>query len=199
MTARSARGPTGPRTPRAWSAACTILVGARANAASLLPAEIAVEEQGRRVPEPIGIVVGASHQHRALESGDEEARFLVRSAGKGELAAPPTRLEDTDQPALVGVEEGLQRAPHRGRQRAVLGGEHPAEAHPVLPENVAVQLDVTGEERTGVPFAPGEGRSPARRKTWSRRRCSTGWTCTGHRGTPEFRKEIRKSLKDERR
>src|SRR5262249_48403527 len=115
--------------------------------------ENAVQEPGRCLLEPPRIVVGACDQQRTLEARDQKSRLLARSPLELQVSPASARLEDSREPALVGVEEGLERALHGPGQRAVLRGEHPAEAHPVLAEHAPVELGISLEEGPGVSSA----------------------------------------------
>src|SRR5215510_14510311 len=111
--------------------------------------ELGEQATGDRL-EARDLTVGARKHHRAFERADQRARDVEGRAGELQRAAPTALLEDRDEPALVLVEEMAHLVLHRLRQRGVLGGEHAAQAHPVVAQHIRVDLRVPRQLLRGV-------------------------------------------------
>ena len=67
-----------------------------------------------------------------------------------EVACLAAFVEDGGEPGLVVVEEANHGTAHRFGKGLVLGGEHPAETHPLRRQDVGVQRRVGVELGCGV-------------------------------------------------
>ena len=81
--------------------------------------------------------------------------MTVRAACRGEplnRTVPSARpsLEQPAEPRLVVVEEAQELRLHRLGERAVLGGEHAAQAHPIVLEDTEIEGGIGPELAQGV-------------------------------------------------
>jgi hypothetical protein len=124
--------------------------------------EARVTVEGATLEEVLKDLVGPRDQHRALESADQRSR----DAPSGSLETQGPRraavFEHVGQPDLVVVEEPHDPLAHRLGQGRVVGGEHPAQAHPIVSENRRVQLGVRAELLRRVDPASVDGHEGVR-------------------------------------
>jgi uncharacterized protein (TIGR03086 family) len=88
------------------------------------------------------IAVRPGHEHRSLESANNRSCGLARRPHDVNGSFPLTLFDNTLQPRLVGIEELDDRVPHPLWEGLVLGREHAAQAHPLVAQDVQVQVGV---------------------------------------------------------